>query len=80
MASSDLHGLGQLGLVGTDVLGPGLDGALVTHPDLLCHLQSTLHASTPAKKGRGELPDAARCKLQMQAADASSQDAAAGHF
>ena len=34
-----LHGLGQLGLVGTNVLGPGLDGALVAHPDVLSHLQ-----------------------------------------
>ena len=35
-----LHGLGQLGLVSSDVFGPGLDGALVAHPDVLCHLSN----------------------------------------
>ncbi len=38
--ASELHGAPQLGLVLADVLLPGLDGALVTHPDLLRHLRS----------------------------------------
>lgn len=36
--TSDFHGLGQLGFVGPDILGPGFDGALVTYPDVLSHL------------------------------------------
>ena len=43
-----LHDLGQLGLVGPDVLDPGLDGALVAHPDVLRHLLSTEQATGAA--------------------------------